>query len=171
MPDMSYGWAKLTCEYLAQLAYRKYGLKSICYRPFSGYGEDQDDAYPFPSICKRVLLNRGAEVLHVWGNGAQMRDFIDIEDCIDGVLSTIEKIDDGGAVNLSTGIFTSFIDFAEMAAGIVGYRPQVKGLSDKPAGVHARAGDTTKQKQLGFQYKTDFRAGVERALNYYSRGG
>jgi len=58
MPDMSYGWAKLTCEYLARLAYEKHGLKSICYRPFSGYGEDQDDAYPFPSICKRPAAER-----------------------------------------------------------------------------------------------------------------
>ena len=71
MPDMSYGWAKLTCEYLAQLAYRKHGLKSICYRPFSGYGEDQDDAYPFPSICKRVMENRGAEVAARCGAAAR----------------------------------------------------------------------------------------------------
>ena len=84
-------------------------------------------------------------------------------------MTTIDKIDDGGAVNLSTGILTSFIDFAKMAAEIVGYNPEVKGLSDKPAGVHARGGDTTKQKQLGFQYKVDFRTGVERALSYYSR--
>jgi GDP-L-fucose synthase len=170
MPDMSYGWAKLTCEYLAQLAYEKHGLKSICYRPFSGYGEDQDDAYPFPSICKRALAERGEEVLNVWGTGTQMRDFIHIEDCVDGVMTTIDKIDDGGAVNLSTGIFTSFIDFAKLAAGIVGYRPQVKGLSDKPAGVYARGGDTTKQRQMGFQPKIDFQIGVERALKYYSKG-
>ena len=67
MPDMSYGWAKLTCEYLARLAYEKHGLKSVCYRPFSGYGEDQDDSYPFPSICKRALAKRGSKVLDVWG--------------------------------------------------------------------------------------------------------
>jgi GDP-L-fucose synthase len=170
MPDMSYGWAKLTCEYLAQLAYEKHGLKSICYRPFSGYGEDQDDAYPFPSICKRVLAERGAKVLHVWGTGTQMRDFIHIEDCVDGVMTTIDKIDDGGAVNLSTGIFTSFIDFAKQAAGITGYHPEVMGLSDKPAGVHARGGDTTKQRQLGFQYKIAFKTGIERALKYYAEG-
>ena len=168
MPDMSYGWAKLTCEYLAQLAYEKHGLKSICYRPFSGYGEDQDDAYPFPSICKRALAERGAEVLNVWGTGTQMRDFIHIEDCVDGVMTMIDKIDDGGAVNLSTGVFTSFIDFAKLAARIVGYCPQVKGLSDKPSGVHARGGDTTKQRQLGFRPKIDFRPGIERALKYYS---
>jgi GDP-L-fucose synthase len=168
MPDMSYGWAKLTCEYLAQLAYEKHGLKSICYRPFSGYGEDQDDAYPFPSICKRVLTERGAELLHVWGTGTQMRDFIHIEDCVDGVMTMIDRIDDGGAVNLSTGILTSFIDFAKLAAGIVGYCPEVMGLSDKPAGVHARGGDTAKQSHLGFQHKIDFQAGIEQALRYYS---
>ena len=168
MPDMSYGWAKLTCEYLARLAFEKHGLKSICYRPFSGYGEDQDDAYPFPSICKRVLAERGSETLHVWGTGTQMRDFIHIEDCVDGIMTTIDKIDDATAVNLSTGILTSFIDFAGMAASITGYQPQVKGMSDKPAGVHARGGDTTKQKQLGFQYKIDFRTGIDQALKYYS---
>jgi GDP-L-fucose synthase len=99
-----------------------------------------------------------------------MRDFIHIEDCVDGVMTTIDKIDDGGAVNLSTGIFTSFIDFAKLAAEIAGYCPRVTGMSDKPAGVHARGGDTAKQKQLGFQYKTGFRDGIERALRYYSDG-
>lgn len=169
MPDMSYGWAKLTHEYLAQLAYQKHGLKSICYRPFSGYGEDQDDAYPFPSICKRVLANLNAPVLTVWGTGTQMRDFIHIDDCITGILTTMDKIDDGGALNLSTGILTSFIEFARMAANIAGFKPEVRGLSDKPAGVHARGGDTTKQKALGFQYSMDFKKGIEKALDYYSR--
>jgi GDP-L-fucose synthase len=168
MPDMSYGWAKLTSEYLAQLAYEKHGLKSVCYRPFSGYGEDQDDAYPFPSICKRVLANRGAKELRVWGPGTQMRDFIHIEDCVEGILATMDKIDDAGALNLSTGILTSFIEFAQVAAEIAGYRPEVKGMSDKPVGVHARGGDTAKQRQLGFKPNIDFRTGVERALAYYS---
>jgi nucleoside-diphosphate-sugar epimerase len=168
MPDMSYGWAKLTCEFLARLAYQRHGLKSICYRPFSGYGEDQDDAYPFPSICKRVVENFGAETVNVWGTGAQMRDFIHIDDCIEGILTTVDKIDDGDAVNLSTGVLTSFIDFAKLAARIVGYFPEVKGMSNRPTGVHARGGDTAKQKHLGFEASIDFRAGIERAMNWYA---
>jgi GDP-L-fucose synthase len=167
MPDMTYGWAKLTNEYLARLAWEKHGLKTVCYRPFSGYGEDQDDAYPFPSICKRVLANRGAATLQVWGTGTQMRDFIHIDDCVEGVLTTMDKIDDAGALNLSTGIFTSFIEFARLAAGLAGYNPEVKGMSDKPAGVHARAGDTTKQHALGFKHKVGFEQGVKRALEWY----
>jgi GDP-L-fucose synthase len=137
MPDMSYGWAKLTCEYLARLAYEKHGLKSVCYRPFSGYGEDQDDTYPFPSICKRAIAHRGQPTLTVWGTGEQMRDFIYIEDCVDGVLTTMDKIDDG------------------------------VGLSDKPSGVFARGGDTAKQEEFGFEYSVDFRKGIRIALSLY----
>jgi GDP-L-fucose synthase len=171
MPDMSYGWAKLTCEYLARLAYQKHGLKSVCYRPFSGYGEDQDDTYPFPSIIKRALANRGSERLTVWGSGEQMRDFIHIEDCVDGVLATMDKIDNADAVNLSTGIYTSFKEFARMAAEAIGYHPEVVGLSDQPTGVFARGGDTKKQQALGFSATTSFAEGIERALDYMARTG
>ncbi|WP_309400654.1 NAD-dependent epimerase/dehydratase family protein [Cerasicoccus maritimus] len=167
MPDMSYGWAKLTCEYLARLAYEKHGLKSACYRPFSGYGEDQDDSYPFPSICKRAMAHKGEDTLTVWGTGDQMRDFIYIEDCVDGVLQSIDKIDDGDALNLSTGIYTSFKQFARIAAEECGYEPEVIGLSDKPAGVFARGGDTAKQKEFGFEYNVSFRDGIRKALNLY----
>ncbi|MFH1826773.1 MAG: NAD-dependent epimerase/dehydratase family protein [bacterium] len=169
MPDMSYGWAKLTCEYLARLAYQKNGLKSVTYRPFSGYGEDQDDNYPFPSICKRVLANKGAKVIKVWGTGRQMRDFIHIDDCVDGVLATMDKIDNGDAINLGTGIFTSFIDFVKIAAELCGFSPKVEGTSNKPEGVFARAGDPTKLHSLGFKHTIDFKTGIERALKYYAK--
>ena len=169
IPDMTYGWAKLTCEYLARLAYQKHGLKSIAYRPFSGYGEDQDDAYPFPSICKRALANQGSSTLSVWGTGEQMRDFIHIEDCVDGILQTLPLIDNAEAVNLSTGIFTSFKQFARIAADVCGYSPEIVGLSDKPSGVFARAGDTNKQRELGLSPQIDLGTGIKRAVEYYSR--
>ena len=60
------------------------------------------------------------------GHGTQMRDFIHIDDCVTGVLTTMDQIDDGGALNLSTGIFTSFIDFARLAANLAGFDPEVK---------------------------------------------
>ncbi len=168
MPDLSYGWAKLTVEYLARVAHEKNGLRSVCYRPFSGYGEDQDETYPFPSICRRAMENKGEKELTVWGTGEQRRDFIHIEDCVDGVFQTMDKVGSADAVNLSTGIYTSFIEFAAMAARYCGYEPEIRGLSDRPTGVYARGGDTTKQRQLGFEYKIDFATGIERTLDYYS---
>jgi nucleoside-diphosphate-sugar epimerase len=169
LPDLTYGWAKLTSEYLARLAWERHGLPSVVYRPFSGYGEDQDDAYPFPSICKRALANRGAETLTVWGTGDQMRDFIHIDDCVEGVLLTMDRIDDAAALNLSTGIYTSFKELARLAADACGYQPLIAGQTDQPAGVFARAGDTAKQSALGFTPRIDLRTGIERAIACYSR--
>lgn len=169
MPDLTYGWAKLTHEYCARLAYEKHGIESVSYRPFSGYGVDQDDSYPFPSICKRILANQGASEIKVWGSGKQMRDFIHIDDCIDGVFLTMDKIKDGSALNLSTGEFTSFIDFVVTAAEILGFEPNVIGSSNTPEGVFARGGDTSLQEQFGFSVKRDFKTGIKEAMSYLSK--
>ena len=76
----------------------------------------------------------------------------------------MDKIDDGDALNLSTGIYTSFKQFARMAAEAVGYRPEVVGLSDKPSGVFARGGDTRKQAALGFVATIPFEQGIQKAV-------
>lgn len=166
VPDMTYGWSKLTGEYLARIAYAKHGLNCAVYRPFSGYGEDQDESYPFPAICQRVLRERGNAVITVWGSGKQMRDFIHIDDCVDGVLQTMDRIDNSGALNLSTGHFTSFIGLVRSMAAALGYEPEVVGLSTKPEGVFARCGDTSKQIQYGFRPRISLEAGIARSLTY-----
>ena len=117
------------------------------------------------------MKNRGADELTVWGSGMQMRDFIHIEDCITGVLQTIDKIDNGDAVNLSTGKYTSFIEFAQFAAAHCGYTPRIQGTSNTPEGVFARGGDTAKQCEYGFQASIDFQEGISKALQYYETKG
>jgi len=115
MPDLKYGWSKLTSEYLGRIAWDRHGIESVVYRPFSGYGKDQDLTYPFPNICKGAIESRNLSMFKVWGNGKQSCDFIHIEDCITGVLTTMDKIDDGSAVNLSTSVPTTFLDFVRIA--------------------------------------------------------
>lgn len=171
MPDMTYGWAKLTVEYEARLAYEKHGLRSVCYRPFSGYGEDQDLTYPFPSIGKRALENPGTTRFQVWGSGRQMRDFIHIEDCVDGVLKTKDQISNGDAINLSTGVLTSFIELAKQFTGQIGYSPEVVGISDKPEGVFARGGDTQLQRRMGFRPAVTLAEGIRCFLKYFEQLG
>ena len=95
-----------------------------------------------------------------------MRDFIHIEDCVDGVLGTMDAIDDGDALNLSTGIYTSFKQYARMAAKAVGYDPEVVGLSQQPSGVFARGGDTAKQREFGFTPSIAFEDGVAAMIHY-----
>jgi nucleoside-diphosphate-sugar epimerase len=164
MPDMSYGWSKLTLEYLSHLAYEKYGIKSVIYRPFSGYGADQDFTYPFPTIMKQIRKTR-TNVIKIWGSGKQMRDFIYINDCVQGVIKTMDKIDDASALNLSTGRLTSFIDFVHIAGTVMHQKLVVMPMEKYPEGVFARAGDTIRQRQYGFRSLISLEEGIKMTLN------
>jgi nucleoside-diphosphate-sugar epimerase len=166
MPDLTYGWAKLTSEYLGRVAWDKYGIKNVAYRPFSGYGSDQDLTYPFPSICKRAIENQDLTEFVVWGSGKQARDFIHIDDCIEGIYTTMDIINDGKALNLSTGIATNFIEFAEITTNLIGYSPKIIGDTSKPEGVQTRVGDTKKQLKLGFKPKIKLKDGIAECLKY-----
>lgn len=168
IPDYTYGWSKLTGEYLAKIAFEKYGIKSVCYRPFSGYGEDQDLNYPFPNLCKNIIKAKKTNKVKVWGSGKQMRDFIHIDDCVNGVVKSMDKIEDGSPLNLSTGIYTSFIDFLNIGKKVAGYNYKIETDDTKPIGVYARAGSTSKQKKFGIYHKINLAKGIERGIKYLS---
>jgi len=160
-PDMTYGWSKLTGEYLAKIAAEHYGLKVCCIRPFSGYGEDQDQTYPIPAIAARVA--RKENPIEVWGTGHQGRDFVHIEDVLDCIALAMDKISDGTAVNIGSGKLTSFREIITVLAKHAGYAPEVKPLLDKPVGVHARYADTAHAKAvLGWEPKISLTDGMLR---------
>jgi nucleoside-diphosphate-sugar epimerase len=135
-PDMTYGWSKLTGEYLGQIAAKYYGVSVASVRPFSGYGEDQDLTYPVPAIAARAA--RKEDPFEVWGSGKQGRDFVHIDDCIDCILLAMDNIHDGSAINIGSGKLTSFLEIIEILCGFAGYKPKIKTLLDKPVGVHSR---------------------------------
>lgn len=141
-PDEVYGLTKMVGEVLAEKA-AKYGVNTLCIRPFSGYGEDQSLEYPIPSICRRV--SKRENPLVVWGSGQQSRDFIHVDDV---VRATVARIESGvykyQPMNIGTGEFHTFNQIAHMAAAIQDdYHPAIENLLDKPQGVDRRVSDPT----------------------------
>jgi GDP-L-fucose synthase len=166
IPDLTYGWAKLTHEYLAKVAHNQHNLNVTTYRPFSGYGEDQSLDYPFTSICKRAIESSTSGKMKVWGSGLQSRDFIHIDDVVKGVMSTYPKIVNGDALNLCTGKLTTFLDLARLACQAVGFNPTIEGDSSMPQGVYARGGDPKKLAQFGYTSSISIEDGIVRAIDY-----
>jgi nucleoside-diphosphate-sugar epimerase len=154
-PDMTYGWAKLTGEYLAQFARQK-GVAVHVFRPFSGYGEDQDLCYPFPALAKKVKEN--PESVEVWGNGTQVRDFIHVDDIV-GAVSTAVKLGIEGPVNLCSGVGTSF----NWLAATMGAK-NIVHRTDKPVGVMYRVGDNKKLSAF-YTPKVSLEEGIGRMMN------
>jgi UDP-glucose 4-epimerase len=145
-PDMTYGWSKLTGEYLSCLAASHYGIDIACVRPFSGYGEDQDLTYPVPAIAFRVA--RGDNPVTVWGTGEQGRDFVHIEDCITAMLAVVERIHDGSGINIGTGKLTTFLEVAAKFLQLAGRSAAIRPMIGQPVGVQSRYCDPTRMEQL-----------------------
>ena len=166
-PDLTYGWAKLTGEYLAKIASEKYNKHVCCIRPFSGYGGDQEPDYPVPAIVQRFVDKK--DPVDVWGDGTQSRDFIHIDDVVEGMFLALDKISDGSAINLGSGIKTSFLDLIKMISKITNHHPKVKILEDKPVGVYARYADMTLAKtKLGWTPRISLEEGMGQVYHYLS---
>lgn len=139
-PDMSYGWSKITGEYLAQIANEQYKRQVYVFRPFSGYGSDQDLTYPFPSFIKRAKEKEDPFI--IWGSGNQTRDFIHVDDVVEGVMATIAA-NYLKPINLCTGVGISFKSLADLVSNTAGYNPKIVCDSTKPEGVFYRVGNPT----------------------------
>ncbi len=163
-PDMTYGWTKLTGEFLAKIAASHYGLKVTCIRPFSGYGEDQDLTYPVPAIAARAAKKE--DPFEVWGSGYQGRDFVHIDDVIDCILLAMDHIHDGTAINIGMGRLTTFREIIEVFCKFAGYKPTIKPLLDKPVGVFSRYCDMTfVESRLGWKAKISIEEGMQRVYD------
>jgi len=166
LPDMTYGWSKLTGELLARHAAENYGLNVVIYRPFSGYGEDQDFTYPFPSIIRRI--GRGESPIVVWGSGKQLRDFIYIDDVVDAVFASEGYLQPGEALNLGSGEGISFLELAERACKVIGHNAEIINDVSKPEGVFARVANCTRMFQY-YRPRTSLECGIQRVYEYQYR--
>ncbi len=163
-PDMTYGWTKLTGEFLALIAAKHYGISIVCIRPFSGYGEDQETDYPVPAIALRAAKKE--DPFEVWGSGKQGRDFVHIDDIIDFIFILLDNVSDGSAYNIGSGKLTSFLELIEVFSKIADYKPTIKPLLDKPVGVHSRyCNMDLVEKKFGWKAQISLEEGMRRVYN------
>ena len=166
MPDLVYGWGKLTGEFLASTFAKHYGLNVFCPRPFSGYGEDQDLSYPVPAICARAVNHENPLV--IWGSGKQTRDFIYVDDIIRAIVTYLPKLRGYEVMNLGSGISNTFKDIAKIASMYVGYEPTIKNLENKPEGVKTRFADT-KRMQKHYKPEVSLEQGLKKVVDFLQK--
>ena len=158
-PDLLYGWSKLTGELLARHA-RAAGAPVTIIRPFSGYGVDQDECYPFRAFLERA--RRREDPFVVWGDGEQVRDFIHVDDIVGATLAAVAQGIDG-PINLGTGRPTSFNELAGLMMRAAGYRPALEHQTAQPIGVRFRVADPRRMFDF-YQPRVSLEAAVRSAL-------
>jgi GDP-4-dehydro-6-deoxy-D-mannose reductase len=104
-PANPYAIARVSQENLANIYTRGYDLDICCTRSFNHIGPGQHQKFVISSIAKQfalIMLNKTAPAI-VLGNGAIVRDFIDIEDVIRAYDSIMAEGQKGETYNVCSG--------------------------------------------------------------------
>lgn len=120
-PYDTYGLTKLVGETMVE-ATRACGVPVTVLRPFSGYGEDQSEDFPFGAIVERA--RRHEDPLTVLGTGDEVRDWVHVDDVVEAI-GRLYKTQATGTYNVCTGVGTSMLQLAQMAHVQAGYAPEV----------------------------------------------
>lgn len=168
-PLSPYGVSKYTPElYLA--AYRQlYGLDYVALRYANVYGPRQDalgEGGVIAIFAER--LSRG-EHLEVFGDGAQTRDFIHVEDVARANLKALES---GSALicNVSTGEPTSINDLVRLLAAVTGGDPAVSYQPAREGDIrHSRLDNLRARRYLDWTPIRELREGLEETLRFYAQ--
>ena len=159
-PEDPYCIVKRTLEAMC-LMLHKQSINVKILRPFSGYGYDQTLQYPFPSILKRAVELQ--DPLTVWG-GTQVRDWLHIEDLVEGILYSIDNFPSGQPVELGLCKGINFIGLAALIASAVNksiadnaeantlyedYSPVIKGDLSKASSSNYRVAGSNSDVPIG----------------------
>jgi GDP-L-fucose synthase len=165
-----YGIAKKTLLVGAQAYREQYGLDSIYLLPTNLYGPgdnfDLATSHVIPALIRKML--ESPEQVVLWGDGSPTREYLFVDDCVDGLVLAAERYDGAEPVNLGSGVETSIRETAELVAELVGFDGEIVWDTTMPNGQPRRSLDVSRAETLfGFRARTALRNGLERTVAWY----
>ena len=165
-----YGVAKKAVLVGAQAYREQYGLRTAYLLPANLYGPRDNfhptNAHVIPDLIRKMVA-RGDEVV-LWGDGSPTREFLYVEDAVEGLVLAAERYDGVKPVNLGTGAEISIRELARLIAEVTGFEGRITWDTSMPNGQPRRGLDTSRARELiGWEARMPLRDGLERTVAWY----
>jgi GDP-L-fucose synthase len=165
-----YGVAKKAILVGAQAYRAQYGTNAIFLLPANMYGPRDNfnlkTSHVIPDLIRKMLESRDEVVL--WGDGTPTREFLYVDDCVEGLVLAAERYDGGEPVNLGTGTETSIRELAELIAELTDFGGDIVWDTTMPNGQPRRRLDASRARELfGWEARVQLRDGLERTIAWY----
>ena len=162
-------FSELMCEMYATRI--KTPMQTVIVRPANIYGPLDDfeweTSHVLPALIRRVVERH--DPISVWGDGKDVKDFIFIDDLVEGLLLAMEKISGFDVVNIASGNEYVLSDLIEKMIRIDGYdNAKIIFDTSKPTMIPKRLINPSKAKKiLGFRAKTPIEEGLKKTFDWY----
>ncbi len=176
-PSSPYSASKASSDHLVRAWMRTYGLPTIITNCSNNYGP-----YHFPEkLIPLMILNAlSGKPLPVYGNGAQIRDWLFVEDHARALYRVVTAGDVGETYNIgghnerkNLDVVHTLCDLLEelapqKPAGVTHYRDLITYVTDRPGHDMRYAIDASKMaRELGWKPQETFETGMRKTVLWY----
>lgn len=176
-PSSPYSASKAASDHLVRAWQRTYGLPTIITNCSNNYGPRQFPEKLIPVIILNALVGKS---LPVYGKGAQIRDWLFVEDHADALLLALTNGHPGETYAVgghcekrNIQVVETVCDLLEELVpqkpqGIKNYRDLIKFVQDRPGHDGRYAIDAGKiTRELGWHPKENFVGGMKKTVRWY----
>ncbi|MBP7703603.1 MAG: dTDP-glucose 4,6-dehydratase [Candidatus Hydrothermae bacterium] len=172
-PNSPYAVSKAAQDMLGRSYYKTFGLPVATVRPSNNYGPWQ---YPEKLIPLAIFKAIHLEEIPIYGNGENIREWLFVSDCIEGIFKVLESGKPGEVYNIGSGIELKNIDVVKKICRILDdlipqkkpYESLITFVKDRPGHDFRYGLDSSKiQYELHFQAHTSFEEGLYKTVTWY----
>jgi GDP-L-fucose synthase len=169
----AYAIAKIAGIKMCQSFNQQYGTNFISVMPTNLYGlndnYDLNNSHVLPAMIRKFHEAKleGKDKVEIWGTGTPMREFLYVDDLADACVYLMLNYNDSEFVNIGTGVDITIKDLALTIKEVVGFSGDIYFNTDMPDGTPRKLLDVSKLKDLGWEYKTTLREGIEKTYKDY----
>ncbi len=164
-PNSPYAASKAAADLLIRSYIRTYGFPAIIVRPCNNYGPWQYPEKLIPLAILKILRN---EKIPVYGEGKNIREWLYVTDCANGILDIMHKGRIGEAYNLGSGKEEQNIDIVNAVLRILKKdKNSIEFVQDRPGhDIRYRLNSQKVSHEIGWQPKIDLKVGLENTVNW-----
>lgn len=154
-------------QYYGDISKVKFGIirTTAMYGPFDSFN---DNGHVIPQLIMRA--SRKPKIFDVWGDGKQIRDFVYVDDAIEGLMHVLENGKNCRPYNIATGNDVSVRELAKLVTDEFDYSPEMKFDHSKPSMIPIRRVSVERiRKELGWSSKVNISTGIKKTCDWYKR--
>jgi len=167
-PNNPYSATKAAADHLVLAYVHTYGLPALITRSSNNYGPYQ---YPEKFIPLFITQAMEGKECPLYGSGANIRDWLHVEDNCRGILAALEHGYSGDVINLGGGNERANLDVANEILLLVGNpKAKIRLVQDRPGHDLRYALSSKKAKDLlGWKPEILFSDGLQQTVHWYKQ--
>jgi GDP-L-fucose synthase len=140
---------------------------SNVYGPYDNF--NPTTAHVIPSLIHKACRLKKNGILNIAGDGSAIRDFIYVEDCVQGIIKVLISKHVNTPFNIGSGVGTSIKKVVEIILEHFKYKNlKVKWNKNLPTGDDVRILDIKRAKKyLKFKCNHDLNEGIKKTVDWY----